>query len=126
MAKFMHADVLDGGLLAIKNGAVKMVLINAYSFGDSYATVIGNKLAEVTMASTDFTLSTSGNNRLATVAAKAGVAVTATSSSADHHVALTDGSGKVLYVTDETGEAAVTSGGTVNFPAFTITKTQPT
>lgn len=126
MAKYFHPDVLDGGLNAIKTGAVKMMLINAYTLGDSYATVIGNKVAEVAMTSTDYTLSTSGNNRVLTTTAKAGVTASASSATGDHHIAWTDGSAKVLAVTDETGEAVVASGGTVNFPAIVITKTQPT
>lgn len=126
MAKYFHPDVLDGGLLAIKNGATQMLLINNYTLGDSYATVVAAKVAAATMTSADFTLATSGNNRTLTTTAKSGVAATANSSAGDHHIAWTDGSAKVLAVTDETGEAVVTSGGTVNFPAIVMTKTQPT
>jgi hypothetical protein len=70
MAKFVHPDVLDGGLLAIKNGALKLLLISAYAPGDSYATVTGNKLGEVAMTSADYTLASSGNNRTLTSATK--------------------------------------------------------
>ena len=43
MAKYAHADVLDGGLNAIRNNATQMLLLKAYSPGDSYATVVGTQ-----------------------------------------------------------------------------------
>lgn len=127
MAKWVHADVLDGGLNAIKNNATKMMLISAYAAGDSYATVTGNKLAEVTMASGDFTLASSGSNR--TVTSASGKSANATASAAggsNLHIAFTDGSAKVLWVTDETTDQAITSGNPVDFPALTYTSNQPT
>lgn len=124
MAKWVDSSVLDGGLNAIKNVAIKMLLINNYSAGDSYATVVGNAVATATMSSTDFTLGGT-TTRTLTTATKSAVA-TANSVSGDHHIAFTDGSAKVIWVTDETGEASVTSGDTVNFPAITYTSAQPT
>jgi hypothetical protein len=127
MAKYLHADVLDNGLNHIKNNATKMLLISAYSAGDSYATVTGNKLAEVTMASGDFTLSSSGSNRLVTTASGKSAAATATiGGTPDLHIAFTDGSGKVLWVTDETSNQPITTGNTINFPSVTHTSNQPT
>ena len=125
MAKWAHADFLDGGLLALKNGAIKMLLVKAYTVADSYATVQGNKVAEATMSSADYTIAASGSNRTLTTATKSATA-TAVGGAGDHHIVLTDGVSKVLYATDETGEAAVAIGGTVNFPALTYTNTQPT
>jgi hypothetical protein len=126
MAKYAHADVLDGGLNAIKNNATKMLLISAYTAGDSYATVTGNKLAEVTMASGDFTLSSSGSNRLLTTASGKSANATAGASGSNLHIAFTDGSAKVLWVTDETTDQAITSGNPVDFPQLTYTSNQPT
>lgn len=127
MAKFAHADVLDGGLNAIKNVATKMILVSAYAAGDSYATVQANKLAEVTMASADFTLSSSGSNRVLTTAA--GKSATATAGAAgtpNLHIAFTDGSAKVLWVTDETTDQAIVLGNPVNFPVLSYNSNQPT
>lgn len=197
MAKWVHSDVLDGGLNAIKNGAVRMLLIKAYTAADSYATVTGNALASVVTTSADFTVASSGNNRTLTTATKsatataaapalqaaasatsgttttltmsgaawtvnafankrltivsgtgAGQQATITSNTAtvltfpalatapdatsvfrvneDLSIAFTDGSAKVLLVTDETGEAAVAVNDTVNFPALTYASPQPT
>jgi hypothetical protein len=127
MAKWAHSDVLDGGLSAIKNNATKMLLISAYAAGDSYATVTGNKLAEVTMASGDFALSSSGSNRVLTTAAGKSAAATASAAGGSNlHFAFTDGAAKVLWVTDETTDQAITSGNTVNFPQLTYTSNQPT
>ena len=127
MAKFVHSDVLDGGLNAIKTAATKMILISAYTAGDSYATVTANTLATVTMASTDYTISSSGNNRVLTVASgKSATATAASTGTPDLHIAFTDGSAKVLWVTDETTNQTFASGVTVNFPAPTYTSNQPT
>jgi hypothetical protein len=127
MGKWVHSDVLDGGLSAIKGGAVKMLLISAYSVGDSYATVTGNKLAESAMGSGDFVISSSGSNRVVTTAAgKSAIASVTTSGTPDLHIAFTDGVGKVLWVTDETSNQGITSGNTVNFPQLTYTSNQPT
>lgn len=127
MTKWAHADTLDNGPGSIKTGATKMILVSAYSAGDSYATVQANKLAEVTMASGDFTLSASASNRLLTTAAgKSAVASAGATGTPDLHIAFTDGSSKVLWVTDETSNQAITSGNTVNFPQLTYTSNQPT
>lgn len=127
MAKWVHADVLDGGLNGIKTVATKMYLIKAYTLGDSYATVLSNALnAGVTMASGDFTLSSSGSNRLATTATKSAAATANSGATPDLHFAFTDGISKVLWVTDETSDQVITSGNTLNFPALTYTSNQPT
>lgn len=127
MAKWAHSDVLDGGLTAIKNNAIHMMLIKAYMAGDSYATVVGNKVCEVTMASSDFTLSGAANSpRVCTTATKSGTASANSGSTPDLHIAFTDNVSKVLWVTDETSDQEVTSGNTVNFPVLTYTSNQPT
>lgn len=43
----------------------------------------------------------------------------------DLHIAFTDGSAKVLWVTDETSNQAITSGNTVNFAQLTYKNVQP-
>ena len=125
MAKQVHQDVLDGGLNAIKNGAIRLLLISAYAPGDSYATVIANKVAEVVVATGDFTIASSGSNRVLTSAAKTAAASASSAGGNDLHFAFTDGASKVLWVTDETTNQAVTSGNNVNFPALTLTSNQP-
>lgn len=126
MAKWVRSGVLDNGLNDIKNNATKMLLVSAYSAGDSYATVVANKLAEVTMTGTDYTLSSSGSNRVLTTAAgKSAQATASASGTPDLHIAFTDGSSNVVWVTDETSNQAITSGNTVNFPQLTYTSNQP-
>lgn len=127
MPKFAHADVLDGGITAIKTSATKMLLISGYTFGDSYAIVAAATLAEVTMAGADYTIAASGNNRQLTTAAGKSAAATASAGGApDLHIAFTDGVSKVLWVTDETTNQPITSGNQVNFPQLTYTTNQPT
>lgn len=127
MAKWVHADVLDNGPAHIKNNATKMILIKAYSAGDSYATVQANKLAEVTMAGADYTLSSSGSNRVLTTASgKSATASADSGASPDNHIAFTNGVDTVLWVTDETSDQQVYTGNTENFPQLTYTSNQPT
>lgn len=80
MAKWANSDVLDGTLNAIKNTAVVQMLISAYAVGDTYATVVANKIAQVAMAPTDYTLGSSGSNRTLTTAAKSASASVANAS----------------------------------------------
>lgn len=127
MAKWVRSGVLDNGLNDIKTNATKMLLIKAYSAGDSYATVTGNIVAEVTMTGTDYTLGSSGLNRtLTTASGKSGTATANSGASPDLHFAFTDGSANVIWVTDETSDQVVTSGNTVNFPQLVYTSNQPT
>lgn len=125
MAKYSHADVLDGGLNAIKNGADEMWLLSAYADADSYATVTAAKLAGVAMAPADYTLSGADNApRVLTSTAKSAAASASGNAAAIAFVSTS--SSKVLYVTDETSGQAVTSGNTVSFPSLTYTSNQPT
>ncbi len=126
MAKYAHADVLDNGLNQLKNSAIRMLLIKAYAAADNYATVIGNAICTVTVASADFTLSgADGAARVVTIAAKSGTASAGSGASPDLHIAFTDNVSKVLLVTDETTNQVITSGNTVNFPSLTYTSSQP-
>lgn len=125
MAKFAHADVLDNGPAHIKANATKMILVKAYALGDSYATVVGNAVATANMTSADYTLGNGASNaRTLTTATKSATASVA-ADVGDAHFAFTDGTGKVLWVTDETGEAPNASGDTINFPALVYTSNQP-
>lgn len=127
MAKWVRSGVLDNGLNDIKNNATKMILISAYSAGDSYATVVGNQLAEATMTSTDYVLASSGSNRTLTTAAGKSATATATAGGTpDLHIAFTDGTANVIWVTDETSNQPITTGNTINFPQIVYTSNQPT
>ena len=123
MAKSVHDDVLDGALNIIKNNCTRMTACNAQptTFTEANATFA---LADVTMASGDFTVAngdTSG--RKVTVAAKSAVQVDTTGTY--NHVALIDvTNSKLLYVTTGTSQA-LTSGNTINFPAWDIEIADP-
>jgi hypothetical protein len=127
MAKWVNSSVLDNGLNQIKNNAIRMLLIKAYTAGDSYATVVSNIVASATMASGDFVITSSGNDRVMTTAAgKSATASTSSGASPDLHIAFTNNVDTVYWVTDETSNQVVTSGNTVNFPQVTYTSQQPT
>ncbi|HEY9704129.1 MAG TPA: hypothetical protein V6C58_16885 [Allocoleopsis sp.] len=127
MAKWVHSNVLDDGLNYIKTNASKMVLLKAYSAGDNYATVTGNIIATVDMVSGDYTLSSSGNNRVLTTAAGKSDTADANSGAAPNlHIGFTNGTDTVIWVTDETSDQVITAGNIVNFPQVTYTSNQPT
>jgi hypothetical protein len=128
MAKWVRSGVLDSGLNDIKTNASTMLLISAYAAGDSYATVTANKLnAGVAMVSGDYTLASSGSNRTLTVAAgKTATATASATGTPDLHIAFTDGTANVIWVTDETSNQAITSGNTLTFPGPVYTSNQPT
>jgi hypothetical protein len=127
MAFYAHPDVLDQGPNFIKTNCTRMVAIKTYAFGDTYATVngAGNILAEATMASTDFTLASSGNDRtLTTASGKSDTSANATG--AVTHIGFLDvTNSKVLWVTQETSGQTITSGNPVNFPSLVYTAKQP-
>ncbi|HEY9702827.1 MAG TPA: hypothetical protein V6C58_10290 [Allocoleopsis sp.] len=127
MAKWVHSNVLDDGLNYIKTNASKMVLLKAYSAGDNYATVSGNIIATVNMVSGDYTLSSSGSNRVLTTAAgKSDTADLNSGAAPDLHIGFTNGTDTVIWVTDETSDQVITAGNIVNFPQITYTSNQPT
>lgn len=127
MAKWANADVLDNGLNYIKTNCNKLALISSYTAGASYATVNAAILAEVTMATGDFTLATSGSDRtLTTAAGKQDASANASGGSASNHLAFVDTiNSKVLWVTEETSGQAVTAGNPVTFPSLVYTAKQP-
>jgi hypothetical protein len=127
MTKYAHPDVLDNGPNYIKTNCNKMALISAYTFGNSYSTVNAAILAEVTMASGDFTNGSSGNDRtLTTASGKTDASANASGGSASNHLAFVDTvNSKVLWVTEETSGQAVTAGNPVNFPSLVYTSKQP-
>ena len=125
MAKWAHADVLDSGINYIKTNCNKVAVISAYTAGDSYATVNGKILAEATMASGDFTLGTSGNDRTLTTAAGKQDA-SANAGGAASHIAFVDTvNAKVLWVTEETSGQTIVAGNPVTFPSLVYTAKQP-
>jgi hypothetical protein len=119
MAKANSIDIQDAGLNVVKNNVTRMVACSAQptTFVEANATFA---LANITMASTDFTgpAAGTGTGRKITVAAKANVAVTATGTA--NHVALLDVTGsRLLYVTTAPAQS-LTSGAQVSFTAWEI------
>ena len=128
MAKFAHPDVLDNGLNFIKTNCNKVCVIPSYTVGASYATVSAAILAEAAMTPTDFTLSSSGNDRVLTTASgKQDTSANATGGSATNHIAFLDTvNSKVLWVTEETSGQVINANNPVTFPSLTYTAKQPT
>lgn len=122
MAKSVHDSVLDGAF-DILDQANLMIACSSQPTTRTEA-VTTYALADVAMTvNSDYTKAngdTSG--RKVTVAAKSSVPVDTTGTAT--HVALVDGT-NLLYVTTCTSQA-LTSGNTVNFPAWDIEIADPT
>lgn len=88
----------------------------------NFAAIAAANLAQVTVASGDFTKADDTSGRKVTVAAKSGVSVTASGTAT--HVGLDDGT-TLLAVTTCTSQA-LTSGNTVNFPTWKWNIQDPT
>jgi hypothetical protein len=120
--------VLDNGPNFIKNNCNSWVVVASYTFGDSYATVTGgsNVLAQVSMASGDFTNGASGNDRTLTVASGKSDASANNSGTSTHFAFLDTATSKVLWVTEETSNQSITAGNPVNYPSSIVyTAKQP-
>ncbi len=122
MAKSVNDDVLDGAF-DVLDQANLMTACSAEPTTRTEA-VTTYALADVAMTvNTDYTKAngdTSG--RKVTVAAKSGVTVDASGTA--NHIALVDAT-RLLYVTTCTAQA-LTSGNTVNFPAWDVEIADPT
>lgn len=125
MAKFAHIDVLDGGLNVIKNSCTKMILLSDYTTDFTTATTTNN-VAEVAMASADFSISgIAGAARVLTTTAKSNISSAASAlGTPDLHIAFVDAT-RVLWVTDEMTNQPITAPNPVNFPSVTYTSNQP-
>lgn len=126
MAKYANDIVMDTALQVVKTGITsygpcnEMTVCNAQptTYAEAHTTY---KLADVSMAGTDFTLANGDvSGRKLTVAAKSAVLID-TSDTATH-VALTDTVNSVLlYVTTCTSQALTANGSnTVSFPTWDI------
>jgi hypothetical protein len=124
MAKWTSDTVMDGALNIVKNGAIAMHVCTTIDASPTRAEVIAASLANVAMASTDYTLAAGATaiSRKFTTAAKNGVAVTATGTAVN--VCLIDAT-NVYDVTDCTSQA-LTLGNTVNIPAWAHELSAPT
>ncbi|CDN87330.1 hypothetical protein BN948_01750 [Hydrogenophaga intermedia] len=126
MPRQRHPDALDNGLAYIRANANLMALVSSFTFGDSFATLMGRVLAAASISSADMTLGSSGNNRTLSVAAKTDSAADASGGGANNHTVLFDTvNSKVLEVTEESAKQAIIAGNQVNMAGFVITATQP-
>lgn len=122
MAKSVHDTVLDGAFDVLDQANLMTVCSSEPTTRTEAVTTF--KLADVAMTvNSDYTKANGDTNgRKVTVAAKSAVPID-TSGTATH-VALVDGT-NLLYVTTCTSQA-LTSGGTVDFPAWDVEIADPT
>lgn len=116
MAKYLdHTAVMDVGLTAIMNGAIRMVFCSAQPA--NFAGVAAVALMTVTIASGNMTLANDTSGRKLTVAAMTGM--TPSANGTVTYVVLTDNSAIMYAGTTVTSQAVLTTQ-TWNSPAFKI------
>lgn len=130
MGKWVNDGVLDGALNVIKTGitgtgpATRLCACGTQPTTYADATSGANSFAVGTVTGTDFTIANGTSGRKVTVGTLNSVTVGTTGTAS--HVALADSANSVLlYVTTCTPQA-LTSGNTVNFPAWIINIDDPT
>lgn len=128
MPYFAHADVLENGPAYVKANATKIMLVSTYAFGDSFATVVANKISEAAVTSANWTWSASGNDRVLTSTDNlTGSVAAASAAGPSNHYAVVDATNsKVLYVTEEGSDQPITSGNPITLKSVVIKATQPT
>ena len=131
MSRYAHPDFLDNGPAYLKANCNKVILITAFS--SVYATVNGaSKVAEATLVTGDFALSGAdgaARTLTATLTGKsAGNALQDVADGTNMHLAFVDTvNSKVLYVTEESSDQAITSGNPVQINSNpTYVSGQPT
>lgn len=125
MPTWYDTTALDALLNEIKNNAVTVRLLDDYSQADNFSTVNTNTIAQTAINPSSFTGPVAnGSHRRMTFD---GASATATSNSTvgDLHIALCSAD-TVYAVTDETSDQPITSGNSVNIPAFYLQSSQPT
>lgn len=127
MAKYQDKTaVLDEKLKLVTTAGNQLHLLDVYTAGDLYATVVGNSLGFATVIPGDWVFADhTSNGRKASLAGKTGTA-SGTAAAGDRHLALIDTvNSLVLHVDDETSNQAITSGNAFSFPTIEIRENQP-
>ena len=126
MAKSVHDDVLDSALNYLKNNGDRLCICSAEP--TTYTEAITTyKLAITTIDSADYTGPANGDTSGRKIAVNAQTGITVDSSGNATHVAIAKSvaTSTLLYVTTCTSQA-LTSGNTVNTPAWDIEIADPT
>jgi hypothetical protein len=131
MAKFYHSDIQDfgisrPGIKAATNTIILAVLKN-YATTHSFATATANIIGSTSLAPGDLVISNGANaSRSCAVSAKTITLTGSSTVSDDLHVAILDNTeSKILVVTDETSNQALTSGNSFLLPSWAFTSGQP-
>ena len=125
MGKICHDDFLDGALNILKSNATRLCVCTTQPTTYTEA-ITTNMLAIKTITSTDFTGPSNGDTNGRKIAVNSGSGLTVSSTATASHVALADSvTSRLWYVTTCTPQG-LTSGNTVNVPAWDIEIADPT
>lgn len=124
--KYLHPDILDGGLNALRAAAVRVMLLPSFNATVTHEQAVASALLSAPITSADFTPSDDGDNNRKMVFA--GALIRATSSSVagnDRHIVFTDGSNRILWADRETTGQPIFNGQNYRLPAMTLIAAQP-
>lgn len=127
MPKWYHPDVLDKGLVELRDNTTMMHLITSFTAGEDYATVIGRSICSFAMSAVDLPIGNQGtNNRQITVASKTSTATAPSPATPDLHLALVDATlSRVLSVGNELSDREILTGDTIITPVWYNINSQP-
>lgn len=131
MAKSLHNDVFDSGLEQLKNssGLTLVLTVGVPADRTAAATLYptGTRASNaVSLSPTDCIIGDrTGGGREIVFAAKSGTSAIDLSAGSDLHAAIYDDT-RLLLVTDEQSDQALTNGNTIDFPSFKTGATDPT
>lgn len=123
--KFIHPDVIDNGLLHLRANAARALLLPDYALDMTYAQAVASALASGSISSLNFTLADEGAGRKITFNGIDAVATKSNPGASTMHIALTDGSSRLLLVDVETSSPPIVIGKTYAIPEITYAVQQP-
>lgn len=131
MALYLHTDVLDNGLSELTAATLKMAVCQGSPTTLSEASDLlsgaGMRVSnEISVAGADVTLGqgTTAKERRVTIDPQTGSVAEDVSTTPDLWVAVYDGT-RLLVVTDEVTDQALTAGNPLNIPEARVTFVQP-
>lgn len=123
--KYVHPDVLDNGPAHLRINATRALLLPDFVETQTYAQIVASALASATISPIDFTLSDDGTGRKVVFGGATMAASKSLLGGQPLHIALTDGSARILMVDAESSHPPIVVGQTYSIPTMTYSVKQP-
>jgi hypothetical protein len=123
--KYAHPDVLDNGPAYIRANATRALLVPSFNTGMTYADVLASTLLSATVTPADFTLSDDLDGRKLVYGGATAVASATAPAAGQSQLVFVDGTGRILWVDDQTKSQLITAGLSYELPRLTYRVPQP-